>query len=153
MAFRGCEKRRWRVGFSTMKKTGKVQDIRTVPHHSDRNYTTFPALTASGKAEKPYSNREHLASARESSSSVELTGNEQRRTSRLRTPNLGIPPRQSRYSDSAVSVHRRVRLGIPTWGVPVYRHRGSRSTAKRVSVYREPPTSSELPPFPKRAFF
>ena len=25
VAFRGCEKRRWRVGFSTMKKTGKVQ--------------------------------------------------------------------------------------------------------------------------------
>ena len=71
----------------------------------------------------------------------------------MRTPNLGIPPRRSRYSDSAVSVHRRVRLGIPTWGVPVYRHRGSRSTAKRVSVYREPPTSSELPTFPKRAFF
>ena len=25
VAFRGCEKRRWRVGFSAMKKTGKVQ--------------------------------------------------------------------------------------------------------------------------------
>ena len=25
VAFRGCEKRRWRAGISTMKKTGKVQ--------------------------------------------------------------------------------------------------------------------------------